>query len=170
MRLADLPPLPPGGVYRGVVLHWSAGKYLKWFPHYHLCVLGPPADGEVVVTHPILNNLRRITSGMDYAGHTRGRNSGRVGISAMCMYLAGMTDYGTFPPTSRMIETVCALAGLVDAKYAPGQPGGQDAFNQRVRTHYQWARDDGYYPDRWNWMVESELMQRKAWWYAQRAR
>lgn len=161
MRLADLPDLPPGGIYRGIVYHWSAGRYVSWFEHYHLCVLGPPRDGEVILSHPFLNNLRRIRPGAEYAGHTRGRNSGRIGISAMCMYRATMADYGAFPPTPRMVETMCALGGLVVAKYGRGVP-----IAEQVATHWQWAVRDGYYPDRWNWQRETDVLIRKTAWYA----
>lgn len=147
MRLADLPDLPPGGLYRGLVYHWSAGRYTSWFDHYNLCVLGPPRDGEVVLSYPIARNLRRIPAGAeDYAAHTRGRNSGRVGIGAMCAYRAVMGDYGAFPPTPRQIETMCALGGLVSRKY-----GDLERLAEQVRTHYQWAVEDGYWPNRWNW-------------------
>ena len=167
MRLADLPDLPAGGLYRGVVLHWSAGPYLAWFDHYNLCVLGPPRDGDVVLSLPIAANLRRIRpgDGLAYGAHARGRNSGRVGIGAMCMYRGTMSDYGAFPPTPRQVETMCALAGLVAAKYGTGLP-----VNAQVRTHYQWAVEDGYYPDRWDWMREGPALVRKVAWYAASAR
>lgn len=180
MKLADLPDLPPNGLYRGLVYHWSAGRYRKFFDHYNLCVLGPHEDfvtrtattvsiadgenddGEIVLTHPILNNLRKIRHGIDeYAPHTRSRNSGRIGISAMCMYEATPDRYGDFPPTGRQIEAMCAVGGLVVAKYGQGI-----SIEQQVFTHFQYAKIDGYYPDRWDWMREGPTLLGKTRYYA----
>lgn len=152
------------------MLHWSAGRYRTYFPHYQFCILGPrddqTGDGEVVSTFPVEKNLRRIPSGdLDYAAHTRGRNSGRIGISAMAMYQATTNTYGVFPPTPRQIESLCAVAGLVVAKYGKGLP-----IDAQVKTHYEWAVIDAYFPNRWDWMKEGPLLKRKVEWYAARAR
>lgn len=166
MKLSDLPDLPSGGLYRGLVYHWSAGKYRKHFPHYHLCILGPDkdgkGDGELVLTYPILNNLRKIRHGIDeYAAHTRARNSGFIGISAMCMYEGKQHKYGAFPPTKRQIEGMCAAGGLVVAKYGLGI-----SIADQVFTHFDFAIRDGYYPDRWDWQYEGPTLREKTKHYA----
>lgn len=129
-------------------------------------MLGPhddqTSDGEVVSTFPVEKNLRRIPAGdLDYAAHTRGRNSGRIGVSAMAMYQATTNNYGVFPPTPRQIESLCAVAGLVVAKYGKGLP-----IYSQVWTHYQWAVEDGYFPNRWDWMQEGPRLVGKVAYYA----
>lgn len=149
----------PAGRCDGVVLHWSAGKYLTWFGDYHLCILGPPRDGEVIRSHPFLHNLRDIAPGMEYAAHTWRRNSWRLGIAVMAMYGATSGNYGAFPPTPKQIEVMCALAALAVVRYAPPM---LDAF---VRTHCEWARTDGYFPNRWDWMREAPMLKGKVRYY-----
>lgn len=166
MKLSDLPDLPSGGLYRGLVYHWSAGRYRKHFPHYHFCILGPDengkSDGEIVLTYPILNNLRKIRHGIDeYAAHTRARNSGHVGISAMCMYEGKPANYGKFPPTPRQIESMCAAGGLVVAKYGKGI-----FIENQVFTHFDFAVKDGYTNERWDWMREGPKLRAKTQFYA----
>lgn len=167
MKLSDLPDLE----CRGVVLHWSAGRYTTWFPHYSVCVLGPPRDGEIILSHPFKNNLRKIQPGMEYAAHTRGRNSYRLAISAMSMYGATTNDYGFFSPTRKQIETMCALAGLMVVKYAVMRnlraltPAVIEEF---VKTHYEYAVLDRYFPNRWDWMAETPELKRKVFWYAKK--
>lgn len=167
MNLSDLPDLPSDGLWRGVVLHWSAGRYRTWFTDYHFCVLGPrddgSGDGEVIASHPVLNNLRYITRGMPYAAHTRGRNSGRLGVAVMAMYGATMQDFGPYEYTPRQLETMCALAGLVVAKYGKGIP-----IESQVTTHGEFARLDGYFPTRWEWYrtVDADRIRGKVRYYA----
>ena len=154
MTIDDL----PRGVCHGVVFHWSAGRYTPYFPHYHVCVLGPPHDGAVLLTHPFQNNLRQIRAGDIYAAHTKGRNSYRLAVSAMAMYGATMNDSGQFPVTPKQIETLCAVAGLMVVKYT--------LDISAVRTHYEWAIEDGYYPNRWDFMRLSETLRGKTKFYA----
>lgn len=159
MTLDDLPE----GKCIGLVYHWSAGRYTTWFPHYHVCVLGPPQDGKVLLTHPFANNLRQIRPGDTYAAHTKGRNSYRLGVAVMAMYGATMNDAGVFPVTARQIEAMCAVGGLIVVKYDLN-------VATEVRTHYEWAMEDGYYPNRWDFMRASETLRGKTKWYADQAR
>lgn len=154
MTIEDL----PRGVCHGVVFHWSAGRYTTHFPHYHICVLGPPHDGQIVFSHPIQNNLRQIRAGDIYAAHTKGRNSYRLAVSAMAMYGATMTHPGAYPVTERQVETLAAVAGLMVVRY--------NLDIESVRTHYEWAIVDGYYPNRWDFMRLSETLRGKTKFYA----
>jgi hypothetical protein len=159
MTLEDLPP----GRCLGVVYHWSAGRYSTWFPHYHVCILGPPQDGRVLITHPFQNNLRQIKAGDTYAAHTLKRNSYRLAVSVMAMYGATMGNPGAFPVTPRQIEAICAVGGLIVARY-------NLVVTTQVRTHYEWAVDDGYYPNRWDLMGLGETLRGKTRYYANLAR
>jgi hypothetical protein len=78
---ADLPALP-----RGVVLHWTGGPpraNAVDLNAYHYVV---ESDGRILQgVHPVADNMRSIDDGQ-YAAHTGGWNSYRVGISGAGMY------------------------------------------------------------------------------------
>lgn len=100
-----------------IVLHWSAGAYRVSDldkEHYHLIVDG---DGAVVRgDHSIADNVN--TGDDDYAAHTRGCNTGAIGVSMACM--AGATEApfraGSFPlkeiQWKRAAEVVAHLAAF----------------------------------------------------------
>lgn len=159
MTLNDLPE----GRCVGVVYHWSAGRYNVHFSHYHVCVLGPPQDGKVLVTHPFANNLRQIQPGDIYAAHTKSRNSYRLGVAVMAMYGATMNNHGQYPATPLQIEALCAVGALMVVKY-------DIDIATEVRTHYEWAVQDGYYPNRWDFMRVSEILRGKTRWYVNQLR
>lgn len=159
MTIDDLPT----GECIGLVFHWSGGRYSTWFSSYHVSVLGPPQDGKVLITHPFASNLRQIRPGDIYAAHTKGRNSYRLAVSAMAMYGATMNDAGQYPVTPAQIEAMCAVGGLIVVKY------GLNVATE-VRTHYEWAMQDSYYPSRWDFHRMGDLLRRKTQWYADQAR
>lgn len=102
----DLPAKP-----RGVVLHWTAGgprANAVDLKAYHFVV---EKDGNVRRGFwPVVANMRKVSGG-DYAMHTGGFNSYRVGISG-----AGMMSYesprevGPYPLTQVQVERMCELA------------------------------------------------------------
>lgn len=67
-----------------VIAHWSAGAYTVSAldkEHYHIIVDG---DGKLAKgDHDISDNVN--TADDDYAAHTRGTNTGSIGISLACM-------------------------------------------------------------------------------------
>lgn len=97
-----------------VIAHWSAGGHKVSETdkeHYHIIWGG---DGVAVRgEHEISDNVN--TSDGDYAVHTRGCNSGSIGVSLACM--AGATESpfnsGKFPMTRKqwdaMIEGIAQL-------------------------------------------------------------
>lgn len=122
--LPNLAPLPrlwlPTCKMVGIVAHWSAGGYRASEAdkeHYHVIVEG---DGVYVRgDHPITDNVS--TADDDYAAHTRGANTGRIGIS--CAAMAGAVESpfnpGKFPLTeiqwNRMAEAIgvmCKFYGI----------------------------------------------------------
>lgn len=109
-----LPPCPPGALKR-VITHWTAGTYtpngLELF-HYHFLV-----DGQGKLhrgTNSVLANVS-IKPGVPYAAHTKGCNTGSVGIAVCCMRGAEERPFkpGPFPMLelqwSRMAEAVAEI-------------------------------------------------------------
>jgi hypothetical protein len=81
-----------------IVLHWSAGAYKASDldkEHYHFIVDG---SGDVIRgDHSIADNVN--TADDDYAAHTRGCNTGAIGVSMACMAGANENPFraGSFP-------------------------------------------------------------------------
>lgn len=98
-----------------VVAHWSAGGYKASEldkEHYHIIVEG---SGMVVRgDHEIADNVN--VSDDDYAAHTRGCNTGAIGVSLACMAGAIESPFnaGKFPMTElqwyRAMEVIAHLA------------------------------------------------------------
>lgn len=84
----------------GIVVHWSAGTHTVSAldkEHYHIIVGG---KGDVVKgDHDIADNVN--TADDDYAAHTRGANTKRIGLSMACMLNAVENPFsaGSFPMT-----------------------------------------------------------------------
>lgn len=85
-----------------IYLHWSAGHHFQKFDDYHVNIT---ADGQLWSN----GDLAQVLS------HTWRRNSGSVGISLCCAYLANTCNLGDEPPTKQQIEAMAqaieALAG-----------------------------------------------------------
>lgn len=81
---------------RAIAGHWSAGSH-KVSPidreHYHIIIGG---DGKPVLgDHPITDNVS--TADDDYAAHTRGFNTGVIGLSMACMLNAKESPFSAGP-------------------------------------------------------------------------
>ena len=78
------PDWMPDCKMKRIILHWTAGGYNASSTdkeHYHILIQG---DGTLVRgDHPIDDNVS--TADDDYAAHTRGRNTGSIGVSVCCM-------------------------------------------------------------------------------------
>lgn len=96
---------------RRIVLHWTAGAYKASNSdksHYHFCV---EDDGTIVRGYKtILDNVS--TSDQVYAMHTRGLNTGSIGIAVCCMFQATETPFkpGPYPMTKKQAEVLCLVA------------------------------------------------------------
>jgi N-acetyl-anhydromuramyl-L-alanine amidase AmpD len=109
-----LPSAPIGSLKR-VIFHWTAGTYTPnglELSHYHFLV-----DGQGKLhrgTHSVLANVL-IKPGAPYAAHTKGCNTGSIGIAACCMRGAEERPFkaGAFPMLelqwSRMAEAVAEI-------------------------------------------------------------
>lgn len=100
-----------------VILHWSAGANKASEldkEHYHIIVEG---NGNVVRgDHQISDNVN--TADGDYAAHTRGCNTGSIGVSLACMAGAVESPFkaGKYPMTetqwNRAMEVIAHLASF----------------------------------------------------------
>lgn len=99
---------------RRIILHWSAGGHKANATdkrHYHFIVEG---DGTVVSgSHlPESNNpIRNPRDSSTYAAHTRGMNSGSIGVSLAAMRGAKERPFqpGPSPVTDRQVEAAAKL-------------------------------------------------------------
>ena len=106
---ADWMPRAP---IKRIIAHWTAGAHKASAldrEHYHIIV---EADGRLVRGDPtIADNVN--TSDGDYAAHTRGCNTGSIGVSVACMAGAIERPFkaGPYPMTEiqwRTMAKVCA--------------------------------------------------------------
>ncbi|MBD9519271.1 N-acetylmuramoyl-L-alanine amidase [Ensifer sp. ENS02] len=98
-----------------IIAHWSAGAYRASDldkEHYHFIVEG---SGNVVRgDHTIADNVS--TADDDYAAHTRGCNTGSIGVSLACMVGAIESPFhaGKYPMTEtqwhRAMDVIAHLA------------------------------------------------------------
>jgi N-acetyl-anhydromuramyl-L-alanine amidase AmpD len=100
-----------------VIAHWSVTKYkadTTSRQHYHFIVEG---DGTVVdgLYKPEANE--RIV-GTRYAAHTRGCNTGSIGVACAAMLGAISVDKpGDYPITSTQFTAMCRLIAKLCKKY-----------------------------------------------------
>lgn len=113
-----------------VILHWSAGAYhpdQDDFEHYHLMI---DRDGKISRgDHSIADNVS--TADDDYAAHTRGCNTGSVGIAVCAM--TGATQFpfhaGPCPVTREQWNQLILAAAELCRAY------GIPAEQHRLLTH-----------------------------------
>ncbi|AWM23457.1 peptidoglycan recognition protein family protein [Sinorhizobium fredii] len=107
-----------------IIAHWSAGAYRASEldkEHYHFIVEG---SGNVVRgDHSVADNVN--TADDDYAAHTRGCNTGSIGVSLACMAGAIESPFnpGKFPMTEaqwhRAMDVIAHLAGFYKIPATP---------------------------------------------------
>lgn len=100
-----------------IILHWSAGAHKASAldkEHYHVIVEG---SGIVVKgDHDISDNVN--TADGEYAAHTRGTNTGSIGVSLACMAGAIERPFnpGKFPMTKtqwdKAMQVIAELAAF----------------------------------------------------------
>lgn len=97
-------------MYKNIVYHWTAGNYKPCstdLEHYHFIF---DSDGkEYKGKFDPKDNVKCI--GNNYAHHTGGGNTGRIGMSICCR-----KDTNT-PPTQKQIEAMCAKGADCCIKY-----------------------------------------------------
>ncbi|MFN3652211.1 MAG: N-acetylmuramoyl-L-alanine amidase [Armatimonadota bacterium] len=123
-RLVPLTWMPPAAMSR-VIIHWTGGDYHANGldrEHYHLLIEG---DGKLVRgDEPITANVStRDRDG--YAAHTRGCNTGSIGVTVCCMRgaLESPRRFGSYPMTREQWEAMAvAVADLCDRYEIPVGP------------------------------------------------
>lgn len=100
-----------------IIAHWSAGAYKASdadLEHYHFIIEG---TGNVVRgDHTVSDNVN--TADDDYAAHTRGCNTGAIGVSLACMAGAIESPFsaGKYPMTeaqfARAMDVIAQLAAF----------------------------------------------------------
>ncbi|MBX3120242.1 MAG: N-acetylmuramoyl-L-alanine amidase [Fimbriimonadaceae bacterium] len=107
-----------------VIAHWTAGAHKASSldkAHYHFIV---EEDGKVIKgDHDVKDNVN--TGDGDYAAHTKGTNTGSIGVSVACMAGARQSPFsaGSFPMTRTqwlvMAEVVAELCAFYKIKVTP---------------------------------------------------
>ena len=89
-----------------IIAHWSAGRYTASKidrDHYHFIYEG---DGrEVAGIHTPEDNISAKDG--KYAAHTRGCNTGSIGVAVACMWNAKEGNHGSQPMTEAQFEAMC---------------------------------------------------------------
>jgi hypothetical protein len=147
-----LPSIAPGLVTH-ISLHWSATKY-GWA--VDLAAAGSPIPYNVVADVDAAGNVILVT-GMDPRNNARDigqdevmdvtycascwhRNSHGIAASISALENAGPADFGPYPLSELLVDSLCAGAAALCAKY------GVDASNQATCfTHAEAAIWDGYF-------------------------
>lgn len=139
--------LPDGRVER-LYLHWSAGRYDAPSSAYHFVVGYRQGELFAQQTHDVRENMRQLSEDLEYAAHTRGRNSYAIGVSALSMLDATPHDFGTQPLTEELVDALCGMCAYLAARYDIVI----DA--DHVMTHAEAAIIDGYFgllpEERWD--------------------
>ena len=107
-----------------IIAHWSAGTHRATEldkEHYHIIV---EADGTIVRgDHDIADNVS--TGDDDYAAHTRGCNTGSIGVSVACMLNAQENPFkaGPYPMTKvqwdRLVLVIASLCRFYKIPVTP---------------------------------------------------
>lgn len=101
-----------------IICHWTAGTHKassEDLKHYHIVIDG---DGTV---HKGLYKIEDNESTADgkYAAHTRGCNTGSIGVSLACMANAVENPFssGTYPMTKIQFDKLVELVAELSATY-----------------------------------------------------
>ncbi len=89
------------GKINKVYLHWTAGHYGQQFSDYHILV---DKDGTIYAT---TDDLTAVLA------HTYMRNTGAIGVAALCMVDATTNDFGPEPLTLLQIETMAQVIAVL---------------------------------------------------------
>lgn len=107
-----------------VVCHWTAGGYIPSendLAHYHILIDG---DGKLHAGEHIIADNESTLDG-DYAAHTRGTNTGAIGVSMCCMANAKERPFAAGPAPMRegqwnaMVAVVAQLCGFYNIAVTP---------------------------------------------------
>jgi hypothetical protein len=117
-----------------IIIHWTAGSHKASAldrKHYHFIIEG---DGTIVMGNhkPEANaSITKPNDSSTYAAHTRGTNTGAIGIAVAAMAGAQERPFnaGRFPITPRQVEALVAHCQRIARVY------GIPITRQTVLTH-----------------------------------
>lgn len=117
-------PIPaknlPDAHAKGIVVHWTAGTNVASpdsdGPHYHFIIDG---DGSIVVGHHSVADNDSTTDGV-YAAHTRGCNTGFIGVSLAGMAGAVESPFsaGKYPINQTQWKVLIRILAQLCRRYA----------------------------------------------------
>ena len=100
-----------------IIAHWAVTGYkcdATSKQHYHFIVEG---DGKVVNGNHTPEANENTADG-SYAAHTKGCNTGAIGVSCAAMFGAvSETNYGQYPITKAQFDSMCRLIAILCNKY-----------------------------------------------------
>lgn len=129
LKTSQLPSASP----RRIICHWTAGGYKASAidrKHYHFIV---EDDGNVVQGKRSIADNDSTADGK-YAAHTRGSNTGSIGLSVSCMAGATRSNPGRFPMTERQWRRMAEVAAELCKHY------GIDVTPRTVLGHFEVER------------------------------
>ncbi len=100
-----------------IIAHWTGGTYKANAidrRHYHLIING---DGSIVKGNNPVSANAAIKKGSPYAAHTRGINTGSIGISVACMAKATERDFGNYKMTKEQWLSMCKEIAKLSKRY-----------------------------------------------------
>ena len=178
-KVVDIAKLKPlahraKGKITKLYLHWTAGRYEQVFDDYHISI---GKTGTIYLSCDDFTELK---------AHTWHRNTGAIGITLCCGYLAFLIggeplpiiNFGPEPPTQLQIESMAQVIAVISHGL------GLEISYENVKTHAEAAIEDGYGPYgedpdlRWDlWYIPDlpstfslkpggEVLRGKALWYA----
>ena len=100
-----------------IIIHWTGGTHTASNTdknHYHYIIRG---DGSIV--KGIFGPEDNISTATPYAAHTRGMNTGSIGVALAAMH--GATDRpfnaGKYPITAKQVDALVDLISRLCAQY-----------------------------------------------------
>jgi hypothetical protein len=147
----------PSCAMRGIVNHWTGGAYRASAVdkrHYHIIIEG---DGTLVRgNHSIANNVNCANG--NYAAHTRGCNTGFIGVSLAAM--AGATEsplnFGRFPVTREQYEALVRVNADLCERYGIGVSAQTVLGHCEVERYLGKPQRGKWDPWRFAWSPESD--------------
>jgi hypothetical protein len=142
---------------RHITLHWTVGLPDQLWTPYHACITG---DGGIYLnkeSYTWMGYFQKLS-------HTWMENTANFGIALCGMYGASMPPenyvpkdlytfpecYGKYAPTKAQMDSMAWFSAKLLRHY--------NLPITALMTHADWAKEDKYYPDRWEFVFEKPLI------------
>jgi len=120
-----------------ITLHWSATDwYFSDSGYYHVLIQYNPKDRKA--------NPKKMSNYTDRLPHTWHRNTGNIGICACCLGGENINEhnFGNWPLMKNQIEELCKVSAEICYL--------KNIDPYQVKTHAEYAIEDGYFGERWD--------------------